>query len=41
MHIVMAGRWVGILNLLGLACGVMGGPLSLLAGAEAIELPSG
>jgi hypothetical protein len=42
MHIVMVRRWIGILNLLGLACGVIGGgPVSLLAGVEAIELPSG
>jgi hypothetical protein len=27
MHIGMTGRWMGILNLLGLACGVIGGVL--------------
>jgi hypothetical protein len=27
MQFVMARRWIGILNLLGLACGVIGGVL--------------
>jgi hypothetical protein len=31
MHIAVAGRWMAILNLLGLACGLLGGVLLALS----------